>query len=385
MFNLDLRDKLLFEDSDFTYSRRYFWAFQTLGTMNQSIKAMIDAYEDTLTKDVWEGRHKILWPLEEDNSQRNTYWKKRMALLKKDFEAEIHALTTIMSVNNGRQKEVKSLRDNLFSGTSVLESRKSVEQSEITVQQGHNIKLLTLVNMFFLPLTFVTSVFGMTNMDPRAGFWQFGVVLATVCVPFFLLIGSMNTSRGMRFWREQVGNLFVHLFTWPCWRGTANNRTSGNGEESSNEVPRKLARSPSALEGMARRTGRPTDATSEKTLDSDPSPNVKKPVLGQPLPIKEEQGSTAEHIEITGVSKIDKEKLIPTRPGFSLPPSLQAQQPMMATTSYAKSNAVSEETELRSDGLALTTEAALRKKGVGIWGRLRSGRMEGGSVGKEYP
>ena len=41
MFNGDLRDKLLFEDAEFTYSRRYFWAFQTLGLMNDSIKAIV--------------------------------------------------------------------------------------------------------------------------------------------------------------------------------------------------------------------------------------------------------------------------------------------------------------------------------------------------------
>src|SRR5436190_23682004 len=173
MFNSDLRDKLLFEDSSFTYSRRYFWSFQTLGTMNESIKAMIDAYRNTFTKNVWEGRHKILWPLVEDDSARNRYWKKRMASLKKDFEAEMHALQTIMTENDNRRREIKSLRDNLFNGTSVLEARKSVEQTEITVKQGNNIKLLTLVNMFFLPLTFVSSIFGMTNMDLKAGFGQF--------------------------------------------------------------------------------------------------------------------------------------------------------------------------------------------------------------------
>jgi hypothetical protein len=88
MFNKELRDALLFENKDFSYSRRYFWAFQTLGTMNQSIKAMVDAYEDTFTKDVWEGRHNTLWPLADSSSGRNTYWKKRMASLKKDFESE---------------------------------------------------------------------------------------------------------------------------------------------------------------------------------------------------------------------------------------------------------------------------------------------------------
>jgi hypothetical protein len=38
MFNGKLRDKLLFEDEEFTYSRRYFWAYQTLGVMKNGIK-----------------------------------------------------------------------------------------------------------------------------------------------------------------------------------------------------------------------------------------------------------------------------------------------------------------------------------------------------------
>jgi hypothetical protein len=43
-------------------------------------------------------------------------------------------------------------------------------------RQGHNIKLLTLVSIFFLPLTFVTSVFGMTNMPTERHYWMFGIV-----------------------------------------------------------------------------------------------------------------------------------------------------------------------------------------------------------------
>ncbi|EOD52513.1 putative mg2+ transporter zinc transport protein [Neofusicoccum parvum UCRNP2] len=91
IFDEDQRDKRLFEDANFTYTRGYFWAHQTLGSINDSIKAMIDAYEDTFTEE-------------------------------------------------------------LFSGTSVLESRKSVELSEITILQGHNVKLLTLINIFFMRL-----------------------------------------------------------------------------------------------------------------------------------------------------------------------------------------------------------------------------------------
>lgn len=156
IFDPSLREKLLFEDDEFTYSKRYFWAYQTLGTMNDSIKALVDSYEDTFTESVWTGTHKTIWPQVEETSARSVYWKKRMQALKRQFEAEIRNLRTLIRENNERRHEIRSLRDQLFSGTSVLESRKSVEQAEITVQQNYNIKVLTLVNIFFLPLTFVT-------------------------------------------------------------------------------------------------------------------------------------------------------------------------------------------------------------------------------------
>ncbi|KAF2102589.1 hypothetical protein NA57DRAFT_33196 [Rhizodiscina lignyota] len=161
IFNEDARNRRLFEDKDFTYTRRYFWAHQTLGTMNDAIQAMIDAYEDNFTEELWDGRHKTLWPLSDsDQSGRNEYWKKRLRNLKMAFTREIASLRTLQKENNDRRAEIRFLRDQLFSGTSVMESRKSVELSEITIQQGRNIKVLTLVNIFFLPLTFVTSVYG---------------------------------------------------------------------------------------------------------------------------------------------------------------------------------------------------------------------------------
>jgi hypothetical protein len=146
MFNGTLRDRLLFEDEEFTYSRRYFWAFQTLGIMNNGIKAIIDAYEDTFTDEVWEGKHKTLWPMLEPESQRNVYWRKRMKGLRKEFERQVKCLEKLHEENDDRRKEIRTLRDQLFSGTSVLESRKSVELSAVTILQGHNIKLLTLVS-----------------------------------------------------------------------------------------------------------------------------------------------------------------------------------------------------------------------------------------------
>ena len=109
---------------------------------------MINTYRDTFTDDVWSGHHKILWPGKEDVSARYGHWRRRMVGLRKDFDQAIGELEKILESNQREQKDIKSMRDQLFSGTSVLESRKSVQQTAITVQQGHNIKLLTLVRPF---------------------------------------------------------------------------------------------------------------------------------------------------------------------------------------------------------------------------------------------
>ena len=211
MFNQSVRDRLLFEDDDFTYIRRYFWAHQSLGIMNEDIHEMITAYRSTFREDVWNGSEKIIWPGDETQSSRFSHWRKRMAGLRKDIEHEIRGLEQIDQLNDNKMKEIKGLRDSLFSGTSVLESRRSVQQQAITVQQGHNIKLLTLVTIFFLPLTFVTSVFGMTNMDPKQNFHAFGIVITIICVPTYTLIGSLNTTSGLQFWRDQTHNFFNYI------------------------------------------------------------------------------------------------------------------------------------------------------------------------------
>ncbi len=214
MFKQSIRDRLLFEDDDFTYIRRYFWAQQSLGIMNEDINEMINAYKRTFTDNVWHGSDKIIWPGDDNQSSRYAHWRRRMAGLREDIEHEIHGLEEINQLNNEKIKEIKGLRDNLFSGTSVLESRRSVQQQAITVQQGRNIKLLTLVTIFFLPLTFVTSVFGMTDMDPKASFKTFGIVLLAICIPTYILIGSLNTESGLRLWSKQTKWLRDHtLYT----------------------------------------------------------------------------------------------------------------------------------------------------------------------------
>ena len=149
MFDSRLRDKLLFEDKAFTYSRRYFWAYNTLGVINDGVKAMMAAYTTTFTPDFWAGRHQTLWPLQDAESAEAISYLGKMAVLRHELESAVDDLGRIVDGNERTRKEIANLREQLFSGSSVRESRRAVDQ-------GDNIKVLTLVSMIFLPLTFVT-------------------------------------------------------------------------------------------------------------------------------------------------------------------------------------------------------------------------------------
>jgi len=140
IFDAELRDQRLFEDKEFTWIRRYFYAHQTLGNVNDSIKSMVDSFEDTFVDEVWEGKSKTLWPLTEE-SPRNDHWKRRLRVLRLQFEHEMKELRILSRENQERRHEIETLQNHLFSGTSIQESRKSVELADITVQQGRNIKV----------------------------------------------------------------------------------------------------------------------------------------------------------------------------------------------------------------------------------------------------
>ncbi|KAJ9148616.1 GTPase-activator protein for ras-like GTPase containing protein [Pleurostoma richardsiae] len=190
MFDVKLRDKLLFEDKYFTYSRRYFWAYNTLGVVNDGIKSMISAYTDTFNADFWAGRHATLWPHPEPGSQEGRNYLLKMEGLRHELERAVRELRLVVARNEAVRQEIMSLREQLFSGSSVKESRRAIEQ-------GDNIKILTSVSMIFLPLTFVTSVFGITEFTISASDWRFPVTMVAVCIPFFLLILILQTRAGM--------------------------------------------------------------------------------------------------------------------------------------------------------------------------------------------
>jgi hypothetical protein len=213
MFDSALRDELLFENDKFSYSRRYFWASQALGVLVNEIKAMVQAYDETFNEDFWTGEHKTLFPGTKDQSSRYSNWRKKLQHTRKLFEKEIKQLHDVQLMFQHQQKEIKGLREWLFSGTSVLESREAVNQARITVEQGYNIRLLTFVTLFFLPLTFVTSIFGMTNMPPEDSFLPFALTSVGICVPTYFIILVVNNVEKVKRWLTNMELYFTNIIS----------------------------------------------------------------------------------------------------------------------------------------------------------------------------
>ncbi|KAF3763635.1 hypothetical protein M406DRAFT_323229 [Cryphonectria parasitica EP155] len=214
IFDLKLRDQLLFEDADFTFSRRYFWAYNSLSMVNDSIRSMINAYSDTFTPTFWRGQHPTLWPHPDPESAEGCNYLAQLDHLRHELEAAMRDLKALIKANEQLRREIENLREQLYSGSSVKENR-------TTIEQGENIKILTGVSMLFMPLTFVTSIFGMETFKIPPTDWRFVVIMVTVCVPFFILVLVLQTDVGTRLWRA-----LRHVFTMglDSWRRRARTR-----------------------------------------------------------------------------------------------------------------------------------------------------------------
>ncbi|KAJ6782055.1 hypothetical protein PWT90_03873 [Aphanocladium album] len=188
MFDRRLRDKLLFEDKHFTYIRRYFWAYNTLAVINTGLAAMVATYTNTFTPDFWSGTHPLLWPHPSPPTSPDAVaHRETMALLRTELEKVVSDISAIIKRNERTRKEIENLRDQLFSGSSIKESRRAIDQ-------GDNIQILTMISMIFLPLTFVTSVFGITEFTISPTDWRFALTMVLVCVPFMALVVLLQTN-----------------------------------------------------------------------------------------------------------------------------------------------------------------------------------------------
>ena len=78
--------------------------------------------------------------------------------IRKDLGKRVAELGELLHKNERTRREIEVLRDQLVSGSSLRESRRAIDQ-------GDNIRILTLTAMIFLPATFVTVSYPLTFLQ----------------------------------------------------------------------------------------------------------------------------------------------------------------------------------------------------------------------------
>lgn len=153
------KHSLLADDSSFSRSKKYVWAIQVYGVFYKKL-------DDTIQ--VWKVFEKTSFD-RLDQDQLVTHKEESLTIIK----AAVVALEMKRDHVKDKRGEVSDMKEGLFATSQLLDSRNTVTQNE-------NIRLLTYINLLFLPLAFCTSIFGMQTILPSH---VHGVYFAvTICV-----------------------------------------------------------------------------------------------------------------------------------------------------------------------------------------------------------
>ncbi|KAH7311228.1 hypothetical protein B0I35DRAFT_61880 [Stachybotrys elegans] len=187
-------DRLLFDDSTFSRSRRYFWAADILETFQDSIGNLLKQWEYWWT--VWEPRLR-----EFEGSQSNRLRKRETDEDGKPFfhihrrqesleevvpriTSQVHRMEQIKSDLDRLATRTKTLRDGLFNASSVIESRAATDL-------GQNVKLLTYVSIFYMPVGICAAIW---SINADYGLTAFGIVTAAVAIVTYVVVGNLNNT-----------------------------------------------------------------------------------------------------------------------------------------------------------------------------------------------
>lgn len=164
-------DNLLFDDGAFSRSRRYFWAIDCLSEFDTSISDNIKQWE--LYKEA-----RVLPRVAAGALPELEYHQFKQA------EKQCRVLQIQRESMRQKLASTKALRDALFSASAVIESRAST-------RLGENVKLLTFVNIFFLPLSFCTSLWSINDKFSTTSLIITIVLVATMTYLTMFNVNSM--------------------------------------------------------------------------------------------------------------------------------------------------------------------------------------------------
>ncbi|KAL8937963.1 MAG: hypothetical protein Q9216_004149 [Gyalolechia sp. 2 TL-2023] len=174
IFGLALDDKLLFDDENFSDSRKYSWLINSAHEFAEMISATIHAWE--------EYRAGYVEPYLNIGTLIPSDERKAILSIVSKIEKTLQNLGYIEEKFVRQKGKSVALRDGLFAASSVRESKTSSRLAE-------NIKLLTYVSIFYLPLTFCVSIWSTSD---TLGYTAMAITTVTVGLATYLIVLNLN-------------------------------------------------------------------------------------------------------------------------------------------------------------------------------------------------
>ncbi|KAL8753071.1 MAG: hypothetical protein Q9184_005535 [Pyrenodesmia sp. 2 TL-2023] len=184
-FDSQGRQNFLFEDRNFSNSKRYFWALQSLRLFAEHMEITLRSLDGI-----------VLMAGDLDASEAHDV---RDEVLK-DLEEKFGKLRDRIE---RKRQEIQSLSDGLFSASSVAEGR-------LASEQNGNIRLLTMVTIAYLPLTLASSIYGMDVLPKSAGFSSYIIVTVLMCAITYVLVLKLRQIKETISWVRSILRSILH-------------------------------------------------------------------------------------------------------------------------------------------------------------------------------
>jgi hypothetical protein len=177
--------KLLFDDETFTRSRRYFWVIGCLNEFDVSIGDNIKQWELF--------REARVTPLLKNLDAipfSKLGGREQFQALDKEADNLREALEDLRSQFQNKLSTVKALRDGLFNASALIESRTST-------RLGQNVKLLTYVSIFYLPLAFCASLWAVPDITEDTTRNPFIITAVLVGLVTYIIVFNLGNIAGL--------------------------------------------------------------------------------------------------------------------------------------------------------------------------------------------
>ncbi|KAL9000472.1 MAG: hypothetical protein Q9188_005672 [Gyalolechia gomerana] len=174
-------DKLLFDDDDFSDSRKYSWLINSVHEFAEMISATVHTWE--------EYKAGYVEPYLKAGMSISPDERRSIQKMVSNIERTIQKFGHIERKFAGQRAKSVALRDGLFAASSVRESKISSRLAESSARLAENIKLLTYVSIFYLPLTFCVSIWSTSD---TLGYSAMAVTTVTVGLVTYLVVLNLN-------------------------------------------------------------------------------------------------------------------------------------------------------------------------------------------------